>query len=644
MSFFTWFRQFAVVVAIAAFCGQAHAVNEVITSWTFQTAPPDDLLNSMTSPVVAADVGTGSASGLHASAETDWTTPAGNGSTDSFSSNNWGVDEYWQFSTSTTGFSDIGLRFDQTSSGTGPKDFQVQFSTDNVTYTPFTTYSSNNNGLSPFWNQNAPVVEDRIEIDLSSISALDNAATVYFRLVNSSTVSVNGGTVAATGTNRVDNFTVYRNFVPTPPPAPELPVAGDLVLGMNFGRPDLSVELVRGPRVADGGVEVGSPWRSQGFIHSVELDNKGGTLHNVEGNLLAVNEGTRSSAGVIANMAIYSLPTQGTPPLTPNQTIGTTGGASGVTLSRLTGLSVAPDNLKIAVAALDTGKVAVYDYTAGNSMGSGASLSGGRETAGTILTPTVPDDPGTAGDQTITYRYGTAWRDDNTVLTLDRDGELYSVNATTMATELKSSLGVPLIGGEYTALAYNPTVTDDYVYALYSGFNEASDPTSRNRLFVLNADTYGVVSTTDLSSLDTAALTGREIALDADGNLFIGTFSSEVFYIPDVVTNAASPGAPVSWYDSTNSSGFIGLDIGFAPPDVGQDGDHNGDGIVDAADYVAWRKMPNRYGGDPGGYDEWRANFGEGGAGSGGAVPEPACITMLAIGLAALCFRRRGSL
>jgi hypothetical protein len=44
--------------------------------------------------------------------------------------------------------------------------------------------------------------------DLSSIAALDNQATTYFRLVDVSTTSANGGAIGTAGTNRVDNFTV----------------------------------------------------------------------------------------------------------------------------------------------------------------------------------------------------------------------------------------------------------------------------------------------------------------------------------------------------------------------------------------------------------------------------------------------------
>jgi hypothetical protein len=80
-------------------------------------------------------------------------------------------------------------------------------------------------------------------------------------------------------------------------------------------------------------------------------------------------------------------------------------------------------------------------------------------------------------------------------------------------------------------------------------------------------------------------------------------------------------------------------------------GDHNGDGAVDAADYVAWRKDPDSFGGDPDGYDDWRESFGSSGPGDGGqdfgaSVPEPA--TMLLVvwaigGLAVVRSRTKAS-
>src|SRR6185503_1303480 len=62
-------------------------------------------------------------------------------------------------------------------------------------------------------------------------------------------------------------------------------------------------------------------------------------------------------------------------------------------------------------------------------------------------------------------------------------------------------------------------------------------------------------------------------------------------------------------------------------------GDFNNNGVVDAADYIVWRKSD----GTPAGYNAWRTHFGQP-AGGGAAltsaespatVPEPACLATL---------------
>jgi hypothetical protein len=81
---------------------------------------------------------------------------------------------------------------------------------------------------------------------------------------------------------------------------------------------------------------------------------------------------------------------------------------------------------------------------------------------------------------------------------------------------------------------------------------------------------------------------------------------------------------------------------------AGLPGDFNTDGAVDAADYVLWRKND----GTQTGYDAWRANFGTSlGVGSGqalpsahqlsAAVPEPATLTIILIGMLAMLPRGR---
>jgi hypothetical protein len=71
-------------------------------------------------------------------------------------------------------------------------------------------------------------------------------------------------------------------------------------------------------------------------------------------------------------------------------------------------------------------------------------------------------------------------------------------------------------------------------------------------------------------------------------------------------------------------------------------GDFNNNGIVDAADYIIWRKTD----GTPAGYNAWRTHFGQpGGSGAGAianaAVPEPTTLVLVLIGTLALLSRRR---
>jgi hypothetical protein len=107
----------------------------------------------------------------------------------------------------------------------------------------------------------------------------------------------------------------------------------------------------------------------------------------------------------------------------------------------------------------------------------------------------------------------------------------------------------------------------------------------------------------------------------------------------------------ITWTDDNNSivnsvTGTGGTDvvlIGFNTESVGVPGDYNNNGVVDAADYVLWRKNPGSFGGDPGGYTTWRTRFGNtSGSGlSATAVPEPGAILLFIASSVGLLASRR---
>lgn len=133
--------------------------------------------------------------------------------------------------------------------------------------------------------------------------------------------------------------------------------------------------------------------------------------------------------------------------------------------------------------------------------------------------------------------------------------------------------------------------------------------------------------------------------------------SSATFEIMKATTRTGGPFATVNlpspdWSVEYTSTSVLLHFTGSA----GVPGDYNGNGTVDAADYVLWRKDPtnpaNGYVSDPSdGYNLWRTNFGNPpGAGSGlgenTSVPEPASLAIIGlvgaiVALARPCRRTR---
>jgi hypothetical protein len=185
-----------------------------LANWTFETSNPTGS-GSNNGPYLAESglfANTSQASGFHATAATTWSAPAGNGSLRSFSSNNWLVGDYYQFTTSTLGYEGIIFRWDQTGSNTGPRDFILQYDIGNGFQDAF-SYSIANDS----WSTTTNKPESSRFFDFSAVTGMNDLSIVTFRLtMANSTTSINGGTVATGGTGRVDNVIIQGTAIPEP--------------------------------------------------------------------------------------------------------------------------------------------------------------------------------------------------------------------------------------------------------------------------------------------------------------------------------------------------------------------------------------------------------------------------------------------
>ncbi|MCH8913279.1 MAG: hypothetical protein IIA33_06880 [Planctomycetes bacterium] len=317
------------------------------------------------------------------------------------------------------------------------------------------------------------------------------------------------------------------------------PECGDLVFGLSSSNGLASLELVRGPAVENGGAQIDDFWDGP-FIQSVELDNLGGVSHNPLGNLLGVNFGSSASGGSISSFAKCS-------PKGGGAVIGDTQGLGGnIDQTRLGGLSVSPDNTKIAVVGFDNGLVIVYDYTAGDCSGNGAALSGARQAEEALCTFSTQ---------------GTAWKDNNTVLAFSADGRIFEIDANSMDADLITTVDTVTGCGGFTDIEFAPGISDN-VYAMYSRFTGGA---THNLLFVLDpSDNLALLGTFDYAG---SMETSREIAFDVDGNLFVSQFGN--FGTPlkiEIIPNGADLGSlandnSLDWYTSASGSTFNGLDV-----------------------------------------------------------------------------------
>jgi hypothetical protein len=202
-----------------------------------------------------------------------------------------------------------------------------------------------------------------------------------------------------------------------------------------------------------------------------------------------------------------------------------------------------------------------------------------------------------------------------------------------------ASAGTP-VGAASTLSIRGPNATVDINGDLYMSFDpslglENFDPSTIEA--VITGNTHTTIEVGDVAHIQYGNLA---VEFDAyspvGGEMYTLLTANSITGTSFRATSLPTLPAGLSWDLDIGSTSVMLSVTGSLP---GVPGDHNGNGIVDAADYVVWRKTS----GMQPGYDLWRANFGRtGGAGSLSnlAVPEPAAWLLLVCGLV-LGTRRR---
>ncbi|MBY0313803.1 MAG: lamin tail domain-containing protein [Phycisphaerales bacterium] len=307
----------------------------------------------------------------------------------------------------------------------------------------------------------------------------------------------------------------------TPCPTPAVVAPADIAYGASVPQNVDSIQQIRG--AAPGIPSRVGTWTRFNFQQSARFDNAGGTFHAYNGNLLSLNFGTSGAGGSISN-----LPTR-TGDVTAGQLnfFAFTGATApfGLTRSRLGGLSISPNNDRLAVIGYDSARLIALSYDAGSAIGTGA---------GAAVTGGVQTDPASfVFGFNITQ--GTAWWNNDTIIMFvrgDAANELVLFTVPVSGSGPGITLGAPATqltvndfgpnASRFTAVAYNPQLIPNYLFAMTSDFQGVT----YNLLYVIDVSgglgTWNVVKTIDLS---TSLQTGREIAIGPDRNLYLGQFA-----------------------------------------------------------------------------------------------------------------------
>ncbi len=330
----------------------------------------------------------------------------------------------------------------------------------------------------------------------------------------------------------------------------------DLAVGLNLTNINNTLQLWRG---APTSALIPEAYNAAP-IQSVEFDSKNGTKSNAKGNLLGVNFGSPS-----LDAAIWAFPTQSLGAFSGN-VIGSftdsttfTHGAttSSIPASRLSGLSVAPDNSKIAVAGYDNGALYVFDYA--NTGDGQATLANGRAMNDGINN--------SASARTV----GTTWIDATHFVAVqptvsDIKVSVYAVSATDVT--FVSSLSLPVTGASFTDVDFNPSVPaplNDKLIVSANSSDGGNPAVFSSTVWIITAPTapdytFGVAPAGIDYSTTTPSI--REIAFGSNGDVYlqqIGGTVDRVAFNSDLNTMfVANNGVNFRGFSGGT---FVGMDI-----------------------------------------------------------------------------------
>ncbi len=290
------------------------------------------------------------------------------------------------------------------------------------------------------------------------------------------------------------------------------------------------------------------------FIQSVEFDSLGGQKSNANGNLLGVNFGSTLPGGVI-----WAFPTQNLGAFSGNVigsftdattfTHGST--TSSLPASRLSGVSVALDNSKIAVAGYDTGAIYVFDYA--NTGDGQATLSNGRAMNDGV------------NNSSSARTVGTTWLDATHVAVAQAVGTdvrvtVYEVTSTDVIFVSSLTLPVGGAGANFTDIEFNPNVPAPLNNKLIVSANSSdggNPAVFSSTLWVIDAPvgpafTFGAAPAGIDYSSSTPSF--REIALGSNGDLYVQQIGGTV----DRIAFNADLGTMFVANNGVNFRGFSG--------------------------------------------------------------------------------------